>query len=888
MMGQLRLFFFAAVIMVTGPKTAFSQPEFIAEIPTGSTEFTTIGDLTYFTTGDALWRTDGTPEGTFELRNIRAGSFREFNGKLIFQYAPTATSAELWRSDGTIEGTLRLLVAEEVSYMEEAGGYLYFAASQPASGRELYRTDGTPGGTALVQDINPGAADGIAERSIYRPSLSRPYMRNIYPSAGVGDQLFFAADNGTLGLELWKTDGSSAGTVMVKDINAGAGDGFKPCLPGSFQDQFYFTGYTVANGWEPWASDGTNDGTHMLTEIIPGPEYSLGLQFKVELNGWLYFSVDKSDEFSTQFELWKTDGTAANTVELKDLCSDCVFDSPLLAYDNKLFFFLYVEYGTETLWETDGTPAGTRVRYSDFLDGTIPFFAIANDQVFFSTTGQGYNLDIYALDPNAGDPRIVWTFKSGYVGYGRPFDIVAVDDLVFFADHDGPVVSPGTPVNPEDAYQLFQTDGESVQSVRDLHGISLDGTFDISNYNGRVLFTRVEDFSNPKELWIYDPNSQPTISGTFTLVDADSDEDIRVLHDGDVLSKSDAEQFSIRFDPAEPAGSVMFAVNGSNVRIENEAPYALQGDINGDYTPWNKPPGAYTLTATPYSEPRAGGTAGTSLTIGFTIEPPPSECSASGTILREYWGGVQGDHVSDIPLDREPTSMNQLTIFEGPENIGRDYGTRIRGYIFPPSSGDYRFYIASNDHSELWLSSDDAPANKTRIAYVFGATNPRQWNKFASQASGAIHLEAGKRYYVEALHKQGIGTDHIAVGWQLPDGTQERPIPGSRLSPFQIENLMLASHEPEDFFDQITVYPNPATSGDAQLSVSGYDGIERSIDTDIEIINLTGDVIYSERITCGGDCRSYMMNINKQLVPGVYVVNMKSGGKKVSKRLLVR
>src|SRR5690606_39205196 len=126
----------------------------------------------------------------------------------------------------------------------------------------------------------------------------------------------------------------------------------------------------------------------------------------------------------------------------------------------------------------------------------------------------------------------------------------------------------------------------------------------------------------------------------------------------------------------------------------------------GDYTPWNKPPGSYTLKATPYSEPRAGGTAGMSLTIQFTIEEAPSECTASGTILREYWGGVQGDHVSDIPLDRAPTTTNQLTIFEGPTNIGRDYGTRIRGYICPPASGDYRFFIASNDHSELWLSSD--------------------------------------------------------------------------------------------------------------------------------------------------------------------------------------
>lgn len=73
-----------------------------------------------------------------------------------------------------------------------------------------------------------------------------------------------------------------------------------------------------------------------------------------------------------------------------------------------------------------------------------------------------------------------------------------------------------------------------------------------------------------------------------------------------------------------------------------------------------------------------------------------------------------------------------------------------------------------------------------------------------------------------------------------------------------------------------------------QLSVSGYDGIQESIDTDIEIINLTGDVVYAERVTCGGDCSSYLMNMNKQLVPGVYIVNMKANGQKFSKRLLVK
>src|SRR5690606_24815580 len=133
-----------------------------------------------------------------------------------------------------------------------------------------------------------------------------------------------------------------------------------------------------------------------------------------------------------------------------------------------------------------------------------------------------------------------------------------------------------------------------------------------------------------------------------------------------------------------------------------------------------------------------------------------------------------------------PTSVSELTIFEGPSNVGIHYGSRIRGYICPPETGNYVFYISSNDHSELWLSTNADPSNKVRIAWVMGSTGARQWTKFASQQSLPVMLTQGETYYIEAIHKQGVGSDNLAVGWQIPDGTFERPIPGNRLSPFEM------------------------------------------------------------------------------------------------------
>jgi hypothetical protein len=98
--------------------------------------------------------------------------------------------------------------------------------------------------------------------------------------------------------------------------------------------------------------------------------------------------------------------------------------------------------------------------------------------------------------------------------------------------------------------------------------------------------------------------------------------------------------------------------------------------------------------------------------------------------------------------------------------------------------------VAGDDESLLRLSTDENPANVRDLGWVPDWTDyPRQWDKYASQQSGFITLEAGKRYYVEAFMKDGVGGDHLAVGWQLPDGTLERPIPGNHLEPFSSRRL---------------------------------------------------------------------------------------------------
>jgi hypothetical protein len=195
----------------------------------------------------------------------------------------------------------------------------------------------------------------------------------------------------------------------------------------------------------------------------------------------------------------------------------------------------------------------------------------------------------------------------------------------------------------------------------------------------------------------------------------------------------------------------------------------------------------------------------------------PTTTLTTGKITRKYWARVLGDGVSAVPTTN-PTTTTELTLFESPQNIGDDYGQRITGYVTAPNTGSYTFWIASDDFSELYLSTSEDPARKVKIASITGWTNPREWSKFGSQKSVPITLEAGKRYYIEAVMLEHWGGDHLAVGWQLPNGTQERPIAGNRLSPITTTTNLTSqtitaatiattsSAEPES---ELMAYPNP-------------------------------------------------------------------------------
>ena len=158
-------------------------------------------------------------------------------------------------------------------------------------------------------------------------------------------------------------------------------------------------------------------------------------------------------------------------------------------------------------------------------------------------------------------------------------------------------------------------------------------------------------------------------------------------------------------------------------------------------------------------------------------------------ILREVFRGISGGTLADLTnspaYPDHPSQTNLVSnLFESPSNFDDNYGQRMHGYILPPVTGNYTFWIATDDAGGLFLSTDEDPKNVRLVASVNGWTPPRVWTTEPNQMSDPIRLEAGKNYYISALQKEGGGGDNLAVRWLRPDGVDQGPIPATFLLPY--------------------------------------------------------------------------------------------------------
>lgn len=357
------------------------------------------GRLYFFDrSGERVFSTDGVPgNGVTELLNgtnsmYDGRRFIVYNNELYFIAQPlNASQYYLYKTDGTNAGTVKVstsILADQSSLMAIMGGKLYFAGSN-GSGAGIAVTDGTSAGTSIVGGM---------------------FFGNMRYLTTFGNMLLFSGEGpGNLGRELWKTDGTNAGTVMLKDINPGAGSSD----PADFQilnNKVYFRGSDVDYNYEIWSTDGTTAGTTKLTEIDPTPGNG-GLRSPlIPVNGKLLFIGSTP---ATGWELFATDGTAAGTGIFKEFRSGNSDGIENLDIQNvrggKLYFAAKGRTFTSDAYVTDGTISGTDYLSNDSTKLNVDAlcgFHLMNNRIYYAGGRQPAGSEVYSVTATSTSQNI--------------------------------------------------------------------------------------------------------------------------------------------------------------------------------------------------------------------------------------------------------------------------------------------------------------------------------------------------------------------------------------------------------------------------------------------------------------------------------------------------
>jgi ELWxxDGT repeat protein len=464
--------------------------------------------------GNEPWISDGTTAGTVLLKDVTGAStssgvsfLTNVDGTLFFSartgnYSGTV-GAGWWTSDGSLVGTTSFAAitgaTNNYSLLGAAGGLLYYKAKGiSGSDWELWRTDGTAAGTYRAKDIHPGARGG----------LSSAFTRSIE----MNGELYFVASDGVHGFELWRSDGTEDGTTMVADVFPGGMDGLSNVnrTPmAKVGGTLYFVANDGASGNALWKTDGTAAGTALVRTFNTWTPRNL-----FNVNGTLFFGAGHDD---SGLELWKSDGTEAGTVLVKDIApgnSLASLDEPGFANIGDTIYFVANDGTTGfELWKSDGTEAGT-VLVKDILGdgsglpaaGGLSFTVVGNAVYFYANDGV-HGRELWKSDgTEAGTALVkdVWAGASSSKT-GAFADPVNVSGLLYFSATDG-----------TSAVSLWRTDGtEAGTKLVSLTTGGIDSSIGLfTNVNGRLFFVD-SDLAHGTELWVLSPDEAAMEQGDY-------------------------------------------------------------------------------------------------------------------------------------------------------------------------------------------------------------------------------------------------------------------------------------------------------------------------------------------------------------------------------------
>ncbi len=557
-------------------------------------------DLAFFRAGAAIWRSDGTTEGTFPLTPTNT----LFNGSCFGQPIASAFDAEtgllyysvfttdgplsvgsIWVSDGTLAGTRVLVDNGPVSGcahqpLAVSGGKVFFPADLGTNGWELWVADGLTGALTLLTELVPG--DNITRPVAYLTPLGN-------------GRVIFLGGTAEHGGEPWVSDGTPGGTRLLKDLVPGGGSSFDGVLaPGFIATSVgaFFIALDADRGHELWRTDGTSKGTIRLTSFTLDQPFgnTPPVAFVLEAGGRVYFRADDGQHGS---ELWTTDGSVRGTKLLADLCpGPCSGGPSFRSTGERLFFSAKTpEHGFE-LWTTNGSPETTWLIH-DVCPGSCDgrpseVFRLA-DQWVFSAKSQANT-----------SGRELWS-TTGAPGGGRrlsqPGSPVRVDEYLFFPVARGDeLLFVGSTGATEQLWKTALQQG-SAELVSELGADHQNGSSNPAELRGlgpQLFFVGPDHdsaSSRARALW----RSDGSVSGTTVVARAEQVvqriEGLRVLNNRLLFHdpNSDCQCSYLRsYDPASGESPVIARTLGEPLVVADRA-YVV--DTHGDLLVTDGTPG---------------------------------------------------------------------------------------------------------------------------------------------------------------------------------------------------------------------------------------------------------------------------------------------------------
>ncbi|MCW1921975.1 hypothetical protein OKA05_05390 [Luteolibacter arcticus] len=350
-------------------------------------------------------------------------------------------------------------------------------------------------GPELVKDIRPGNSGSMELGGT--PSFG-----------GTSETLFIGANNGSQGKELWKSDGTTGGTVMIKDLCSGAHGG-NPRYFMTAGNFTFFTGHDLTHGNEIWRTDGTPAGTLMLKDIVTGTDSSSYPQLMGTVGNTLYFTADAERQLNG--DLWKSDGTPGGTVKVTAINPGgraSLYSGVALGGT----FYFYAFRDTTELWRTDGTMAGTRlVSKAD----SAP--VVAGNRLFFCFKDATHGRELWTSDGTPEGTSIVEDINADITNRG-PSGMIASENLVYFSAQAS---------DDPSSWALWRSDG-SAEGTFPLLPLA-DGFYGSFHTKGDHLYFAPKLRDGTTGIW----KSDGTVAGTQLLKPGITGTSVKFLSSGD-------------------------------------------------------------------------------------------------------------------------------------------------------------------------------------------------------------------------------------------------------------------------------------------------------------------------------------------------------------------